>query len=353
MSTRPPSSQPDMPPRAPLHPATLLTPPITAGPTLHRSVRHAYPVGPHPRLVATARPDNPVLSAAPPIPPSPTTHPDPATSRPRPNRQGYPYPPRVSPARPPIPSRSYTPAPTTLPAPIRQLAQSTHIDYPPQRHLHACPSRLPGTSPTSTLRSDSNPTTRPNDPRAYTPRIAFNPARQPTAIPSKPTTHIAPRTSRHQPDSPTQPASPTAHPRQAISLHSGASPHDSPAQPTSTTARSDKPPRAASYTYRSLIRQAEPNRPVHFPLRLPCPTPPGCIPSLYDQPTHCDPNPSAPTTQLSPRHSLTAPTTQLSTSRDRPATSRLTKPAPTNPYRRHNPSRHTIRHRSTPPVPTT
>jgi len=353
MSTRPPSSQPDMPPRAPVHPATLLTPPITAVPALHRSVRHAYPACPAPRLVAQARPDNPVLSAAPPIPPSPTTHPDPATSRPRPNRQGYPYPPRVSPARPPIPSRSYTPAPTTLPAPIRQLAQSTHIDYPPQRHLHACPSRLPGTSPTSTLRSDSNPTTRPNDPRAYTPRIAFNPARQPTAIPSKPTTHIAPRTSRHQPDSPTQPASPTAHPRQAISLRSGASPHDSPAQPTSTTARSDKPPRAASYTYRSLIRQAEPNRPVHFPLRLPCPTPPGCIPSLYDQPTHCDPNPSAPTTQLSPRHSLTAPTTQLSTSRDRPATSRLTKPAPTNPYRRHNPSRHTIRHRSTPPVPTT
>jgi len=285
MSTRPPSSQPDMPPRAPVHPATLLTPPITAVPALHRSVRHAYPACPAPRLVAQARPDNPVLSAAPPIPPSPTTHPDPATSRPRPNRQGYPYPPRVSPARPPIPSRSHTPAPTTLPAPIRQLAQSTHIDYPPQRHLHACPSRLPGTSPTSTLRSDSNPTTRPNDPRAYTPRIAFNPARQPTAIPSKPTTHIAPRTSRHQPDSPTQPASPAAHPRQAISLRSGASPHDSPAQLTPIAARSDKPPRAASYTYRSLSDRPSPIAPStsrsDFPARR---HPDASHPSTTNQP---------------------------------------------------------------------
>src|SRR4030095_4342273 len=36
-------------------------------------------------------------------------------------------------------SRSAHPGPTTLPAPLRQLA---HPDYPPPRHSHACPSRL-------------------------------------------------------------------------------------------------------------------------------------------------------------------------------------------------------------------
>src|SRR4029453_10641761 len=140
MPSRLHSTQPDMPPRAPLHPATLPTPPttpelhlptppITTGPALHRSVRHAYPACPAPRLVATARSDDPSHSLpvhpdhSPrpgyvPPPPKSTTHAAPASSRSCPNRQVYPYPPRVSPARPPIPSRSYTPAPTTLPAPL-------------------------------------------------------------------------------------------------------------------------------------------------------------------------------------------------------------------------------------------
>jgi hypothetical protein len=256
MSTRPPSSQPDMPPRAPLHPATLPTPPITTGPALHRSVRHAYPACPAPRLVATARSDDPSHSLP--------VHPD---HSPRP---GYVTPPPKSTGLS-VPSASL-PCPTTHPVPVIHPSP----DYPPQRHSHACPSRLPCPASRSTRPDNSD-------------RLRSSP---------NPTTHVAPQTSRHQPDSPTQPASPTAHPRQAISLRSGASPHDRPSPIAPSTSRSD------------------------------CPTPPGFIPSLYDQPTHCDPDPSAPTTQLSPRHSLTAPTTQLSTSRDHPLPSRL--PAPTH-----------------------
>jgi len=286
MSTRPPSSQPDMPPRAPVHPATLPTPPITTGPALHRSVRHAYPACPAPRLVATARSDDPSHSL--PVhpdhsprpgyvtpPPKSTTHAAPATSRSCPNRQVYPYPPRVSPARPPIPSRSYTPARLPPPRLIRQLA---HPDYPPQRHSHACPSRLPCPASRSTRPDNSD-------------RLRSSP---------NSTTHVAPRTSRHQPDSPTQPASPTAHPRQAISLRSGASPHDRPSPIAPSTSRSDFPTRRhpdASHPSTTnqpiatpILPHRQPSSPlaIHSPLRLPSSVRAAIIPSpsRLPAPTH-------------------------------------------------------------------
>src|SRR4029453_18118383 len=163
MPSRLHSSQPDMPPRAPLHPATLPTPPttpelhlptppITTGPALHRSVRHAYPACPAPRQVATARSDDPSHS----LPVHPDHSPRPGYVTPPPKSTGLSVPsaslpcpttlPSASPTCPspppitspalPIPARlpsprpsANSPTPTTLPSAIRMRA---HPDYPPR-----------------------------------------------------------------------------------------------------------------------------------------------------------------------------------------------------------------------------
>jgi hypothetical protein len=266
MSTRPPSSQPDMPPRAPLHPATLLTPPITTGPALHRSVRHAYPACPAPRLVATARSDDPSHS----LPVHPDHSPRPGYVTPPPKSTGLSVPSaslpcptthpvpviHPSPDYPPRSSSANSPTPTTLPSAIRMPA---HPDYPAPHRVQPGPTTQTASAPAQ-IRQPTLPHKPPD---------------------TSPTRLLSPRHLQPIPDKPS-PYAP-AHP---LTTGRAQSPRPLPAPTARRHPDSSHPSTTNQPIATPILPHRQPSSPlaIHSPLRLPSSVRAAIIPSLLDYP---------------------------------------------------------------------